>query len=302
MKKLIMTFCSILLISTMLLTFPHLALASDSAPIAENLELKTYCKVSTSGMLSAFDPDGGSVRFQITTQPVKGALSLSEDGAFTYTPQANKKGLDYFGYRAIDDEGKQSQEATVIIRIMRQKKEIRYADLQGNGLEYPAVVLSELGLFTGRQICGTYCFEPGETVTRGEFLSMCMKLIGKPRYLGVWKTGYQDDEKIPSWQKVYASTAAMHGIYQGFAENEGTRFDGDEILSYAQAAAYLERVLQLRNVSFLPGYERLDLRLTQACFREKETELSGEVGRSEQPLTRADVALMLSAAAAYLEN
>ena len=46
-------------------------------------------------------------------------ISLNEDGSFVYTPRENKKGRDYFGYKAIDPEGNVSQEATVIIRIQK---------------------------------------------------------------------------------------------------------------------------------------------------------------------------------------
>ena len=91
--------------------------AEGSAPAAENLELRTYRNVSVGGRLKAFDPDGDVVSYSITTDPVK----LEENGCFVYTPRENKRGRDYFGYKAVDSEGNLSQEATVIIRIEKQK-------------------------------------------------------------------------------------------------------------------------------------------------------------------------------------
>ena len=90
------------------------ALAAGSAPVAENLELRTFRNVSVSGQLSAFDPENDVVKFEISTQPVKGHIELATDGSFVYTPNQDKKGKDYFGYRATDSEGNVSQEATVI--------------------------------------------------------------------------------------------------------------------------------------------------------------------------------------------
>lgn len=91
--------------------------AAGSAPTAQNLELTTRRNAPAEGRLSAHDADGDVVSFQITTRPVKGTIELQENGRFVYMPRANKKGRDYFGYRAVDAEGNISQEATAIIRI-----------------------------------------------------------------------------------------------------------------------------------------------------------------------------------------
>ena len=52
------------------------AQAAGSAPVAENLELRTFKNVSVSGQLSAFDPENDVVEYQICTQPVKGYIQL----------------------------------------------------------------------------------------------------------------------------------------------------------------------------------------------------------------------------------
>ena len=85
------------------------------APVPENLQIETYRNTSVGGTLKAADPEGEAVTFSITTEPMKGTVELRDDGTFVYTPNENKKGKDYFGYKAADTEGNVSQEATVII-------------------------------------------------------------------------------------------------------------------------------------------------------------------------------------------
>lgn len=91
--------------------------ALGSAPEADSLELSTRRNTPVVGRLSARDPDGDIVCFEITTGPVKGDIELKDDGVIVYTPRRDKKGRDYFGYRAKDAAGNVSQEATAIIRI-----------------------------------------------------------------------------------------------------------------------------------------------------------------------------------------
>ena len=93
------------------------AQALGGAPTAENLELTTRRNMPVGGQLIARAGEGDRLTYAITTRPVKGELRLLENGRFVYTPRQNKKGRDYFGYRAIDSEGQVSQEATAIIRI-----------------------------------------------------------------------------------------------------------------------------------------------------------------------------------------
>ncbi len=171
------------------------AAAADGAPIAENLEIMTYRGISVGGQLKAFDPEGEEVHFRITTEPRKGTLTLEENGEFVYTPAEGKRGRDYFGYCASDPNGNVSQEATVVITIRKAGKGAGYADTAGLSCEYAACVLAEEGLFTGRCVCGQYLFEPEETVSCGEFLSLCMETAGiepvettidNPAQLGQW--------------------------------------------------------------------------------------------------------------------
>lgn len=227
---------------------------TNSAPVAENQEIETYRGVSVGGRLTASDPDGDKVTFQITTQPAKGDVELSEDGYFVYTPREGKRGRDYFGFRSTDSEGNVSQEATVIIRLCKQKTAVTYSDLSGSGYEYAAVSLAEKGIFTGEKIGDSYVFNPDETVTRGEFLSMCMEVGDEDVLKGVSSTGFLDDGDISNWLKPYVSTALLHGYIKGTAVDGGAKFCPDDDVLLRDACVMLNAVLNVTDVVSAAAY------------------------------------------------
>ncbi|MBQ9687306.1 MAG: cadherin-like domain-containing protein [Oscillospiraceae bacterium] len=117
MKQIARSVSAFILMAALYMGLTVPALAEGNAPVADNLELKTVRNTPLAGQLSAVDPDDDVVSYEITTQPVKGTITLDADGGFVYTPDANRKGRDYFGYKAIDAQGNVSQEATAIIHI-----------------------------------------------------------------------------------------------------------------------------------------------------------------------------------------
>ena len=192
--------------------------AADTAPVAENLELTTFRGTSIGGTLSANAPDGSPLTFRITTEPIKGTVTLTDSGTFVYTPADGKRGRDYFGFRAADSSGNESQEATVIISIKKQKPAVTYSDMAGRPEEYAAVMLAEQGLCVGRQVGGQYLFDPDSPMPRDEFLAMCTHLTGASMLQGVLSTGFGDDEQIPAWAKTYVATAVMNGDITGYSD------------------------------------------------------------------------------------
>ena len=287
---------SLMALSLILLTGAGLAApvyAEGMAPVAENLELRTYKNVSVSGMLSAYDPDGDIAGYEISTDPVKGYVELSQDGSFSYTPGEDKKGKDYFGYKAVDKEGNYSQEATVIISIQKQRKQVSYGDMEGLAGEYYAIALSENGIFTGEQICGEYCFYPDKAVTRGEFISMCMKVAGEPVVSGAISTGYGDDESIPVWMKPYAVTAAMCGIDGGRSRGEERVFDPASPISRREAAVILNKTLGLNDVSYLELDASMEPEAAQACANLSASGIIHEGVLIQDSLDRIEAAELL---------
>ena len=227
-------------------------MADNSAPVAENFEFETYRGVSFGGQLAAIDPDGDAVSFEITTQPKKGTIELSGDGSFVYSPAEGKRGRDYFGYKAVDANGDRSQEATVIIKLVKNKS-VSYVDMDGNASYCSAVKLAECGAFIGKQIGGEYYFEPQKTLSRGEFVAMCLNVTGTDVLRGVVSTGFVDDGSIPDWQRAYVASAVRDGVVKGKNGASGAVFDADAEISRAEAGVMLDRLLSLTNVSVEDG-------------------------------------------------
>ena len=297
----------LVLLLSLSLTSPTFAKEKEAgtAPIAENLEITTYRGVSVGGTLSATDPDGGIITFEITTNPTKGSIELSDDGSFVYTPKEGKKGKDYFGFRAIDEDGNTSQEATVLITIRKQSGCVSYSDMDGNGAENAAVYLAENDIFVGEYVGGSYVFSPDSTVTRGEFLAMCMKVAEINLLEGVSSTGFSDDSEIPAWQKPYVSTALMNGMVSGYTDNEGNNtFCANTPVSYYEAAVIVNNVLGLSNVSVstsedtvVPTWaEQADANVNSCSI------LNGVHLETLDSLSRAEAALMVCNAVQVLEN
>lgn len=256
MKKYLVT--GSLLLSFLLLTgfLAIFAQAEGGAPVAENLEIATYRGVAVGGRLSATDPEGGPLRYEITTRPGKGTLDLDDDGHFVYTPAEGKRGKDYFGYRAEDAEGNRSQEATVIIKIQKQRSKISYSDTAGQSSGYAAVRLAEAGVFTGEQVGGQYVFHPDTPVTRQEFLTMCMLLSGRPGAADVKSTGFADDAAIETWARPYVSSALHYGVISGYSGAGGALFEPERPVSVLEAAVMLDRAVELTDaVTTWFGYD-----------------------------------------------
>ncbi len=290
MRRVITSFCAVIMAVIMLGSIGYESLASGTAPLAENLELETYRNVSVGGMLSAFDADDDVTIFEITTYPVKGKIELNDDGSFIYTPAENKKGRDYFGYKAIDSEGNYSQEATVIIRIEKQKSDVVYSDMCGRAEEYSAVMLAENGVFVGEKIGREYCFFPERNVTRAEFLAMSTLVGNQPLMKAVMSTG----EEIPQWLEAYVCT---NGILGGEIAEEWF-----EAIEYNEAVAMLDDSIKLTEVSYIDIDGALNDEMAQACVNLNACGIINDSKPYNKNLTRAEASEMLCKALSLINK
>ncbi len=266
------------------------------APVAENQEIETYRGVSVGGKLSARDPEGGALRFEISTQPMKGTVQLAADGHFVYSPAEGKRGKDYFGFRATDEQGNLSQEGTVIITLLRQKGRVSYSDLEGEACAYSATVLAEKDIFVGEQLGADYVFHPEQPISRGEFLSMCMVLTDEDILSGAVSTGFLDDDAIELWLKPYVSTALMEGYISGTGAQGGASFQAADAIRLGDACSMLDAVLGVSNVSNFGS----DVG-SQAVANLSACGVLGEYESLESSLTRGEAAEMLAAALKLVE-
>lgn len=222
---------------------------------------RTFRSTSVGGCLQPEESAEGELFFTITEEPVKGDLELLEDGSFVYTPRDGKQGRDSFWYKTVDEKGQVSRDYMVSVRIDQQDSDLIYEDMRGRPEGYAAVLLGERELFVGEQVAGRYCFSPEKTVTRGEFLSICMSLSGKPVLSAVAHTGCLDDEAIPVWMKSYVSSASMQGIE---IRRDGC-FEGNDVISVKEAAELSIQTLGLSWPEELCSDENLD-RATMAMI------------------------------------
>lgn len=215
-----------------------------SAPVAENMELCTYRGTSVGGRLSASDAQGRALRYKLTTEPAKGSVRVEEDGHFVYTPAEGKRGRDYFGFRAVNVDGIESQEGTVIIRIEKQRSTVRYSDTEGLACAYAAQKLCDDRILCGECVAGHWLFEPEREITRGEYLAMCLKASGTECLCGVQRTGCTNDAELPAWVKPYISTALLNDCSAEVCA-ENTSYDSDAAIGKEEAAVLLHSAFRI---------------------------------------------------------
>ena len=87
------------------------------------------------------------------------------------------------------------------IKIVKPTDAATFADLAGDPLEYRAMALKDMGVYGGRQIAGQLCFAPDETVSRGEFLVMAMRVLGMEPDAAVLTSGFADEAATAAWMR-----------------------------------------------------------------------------------------------------
>lgn len=93
-------------------------IASNQAPVAQNLAISTPEDRSIQGSLQAIDANNNSLTYQLVSNGSLGTVALTNTatGAFTYTPRSNANGTDTFTFRASDGVAN-SNTATVTVTI-----------------------------------------------------------------------------------------------------------------------------------------------------------------------------------------
>lgn len=281
----------------------HLLREANGAPVAENLELTTYKDVAVSDRFSAVDPEGDLLTYRLVKKPARGSVTIGEDGQFVYTPYENKTGKDSFTYIAMDTVGNASDPATVKVKIEKPDTKVTYADLDGHPAHKAAIRLAEEGVFVGECMGGAYFFQPDAAVTRSEFVAMAMNAAGVESLEGVSRTGFADDESIPTWAKPYVSSALKCGLVQGTTDEEGrVVFRADDSITTAEAAVLLDRVLSVTDVDAqtfaadAPAWAAQSAANLSTCGV-----LPADAGLSET-LTRGEAAELLCAALDLMDS
>ncbi len=215
----------------------------DKSPVAEDFALETYKNLPNEGKLKVSDPEGQALTYTLTRQPKRGQVELKEDGTFIYTPKKNKVGVDSFVFTATDPAGNVSREATVTIRILKPTDATQYQDTIGTPYRFAAEWMKNTGLFIGERIGDAHCFRGDETMSRGEFLAMAVKLLNIPMEDTTTLTKYT--EEAPVWLRPYLAAALRAGLTAGLPLTESGAFGAEVPVTGAEAAVMLQNAMDL---------------------------------------------------------
>lgn len=271
----------------------------NTAPIAENIEISTYRNTIITGQLQAYDAENEQIYFELTNKPKQGKVTIYEDGSFSFDPCGTKKNKVIFSYIAIDASGNKSNAAEVVVYINKQTCSIIYSDVDAKD-EYFAVFLAENDIYTGQCIGSEYFFNPDRSVTKGEFLSMCLTATGHDFITDITRTGLSNDEELPPWVKNCVSTAALCGCFRC-----DEVFKYDEVVTYEEAAVIINDVFEVTDVisaSSITPYLRQNS--AQAINNLYFCGISDAdiVGRFDKNITMIDAAKMITKAVNIFNN
>ena len=276
------------------------------APTASNgimVSASTIKNIECSGTLLAQDPEGEELIFEITKQPKKGLVSLTniKTGDYVYTPYENKKGRDSFSYRVRDSHGNYSPECEVEIKIERKKSTFTFNDVDKTDL--CAVILAcESGIMEPTVNADkTLSFSPDKEITREEFIYLVMRTLVSSEAPIVEKTRFADDSEITPKYKGYLESAFSLGIVDGTREADGVHIRPKDSVTLAEGAVIINNIINKKtdtsltifeDFSEIPDWAREDIDALCASGVIKKD--AGKISPNA-PLTRAQVAQIIMA-------
>ncbi len=271
------------------------------------LDVDTHTNTPSFGKLSAHDPEGDALRFDIVSYPDHGIIMLTdaEKGEYVYLPVGGYAGKDSFCYVARDKYGNYSASATVSLKVTRPSIGIVYKDMALDPANNAALTLTEAGIMGGVQNGDSWLFDPNSELSRVDFTVMAMKAAGITE-LPTSAPGFTDDGDIPSSALPYISAAKQLGYIEG-TENENGQpcFAPNERITRGEAALIVSRMIEasklLSDNSHKPVFS--DAKDVPAWAEAPVSELNrlgmldDENGRIDATgkLSRADAAVMLAA-------
>ncbi|MBP3396092.1 MAG: S-layer homology domain-containing protein [Clostridia bacterium] len=206
--------------------------------------VSTHEGLTLRGTLTARDPEGDTLHFEIFTYPENGTLTLNAaTGAFTYTPMAGFSGKDSFSWRVQDAAGAYAPPTEVSVTV-RESTGYTFADMEGHAAHTHALRVSEEGLLGGERMGGKHYFHPHKALNRAAFVAILLEAAGI-QAPPADSTGYTDDAEIPAGMK----GAIKYAREQGWL-GEDTAFRPNEAITRAEAARIAAAALGLS----APGY------------------------------------------------
>ncbi len=210
-----------------------------------SLNNETYKDIMVRGVLSAHDPEGDALTYEIVSYPTHGLLVLEDKalGTYTYTPDRSYTGSDSFEYVVRDRYGNYSTSAKVTIEVSAQRTSTVYSDMVGDELYSHALAVTESGLMNGVQVGSYYYFEADREVSRAELVVTAMNAIGIKNVPDAANTGFADDADISPAMKGYISLAYQKGYISGIKQNGEIYFKPNETVRLSEAAVIISNMI-----------------------------------------------------------
>lgn len=274
-----------------------------------SLNVSTHKGLSAYGTLSAYDPDGDSLIYEVVSYPQNGSLRLTDRamGTYVYTPSSGYVGSDSFSYVARDKYGNYSAAATVNLKVTVSGTSVTYADMENSQAYNAALTLTESGVMSGTQVGNLYYFYPEKSVTRAEFLIMAMNAVGITEVPACDATVFADDADIPESMKSYVATAYEMKYISGSLSDGKLCFLPNEEITRAQAAVILSNIVGLCDVAVTPTFadhSEIPVWASDAIYSLNAAGIMGSMDGYISPvskITRAQTAQMLAAAMEYVD-
>lgn len=103
----------------------------NQPPAAQTQNFTTLQNTALSGQITATDPDGDALTYQLSSLPANGTAVVNPDGTFTYTPAAGFVGTDSFTILISDGKGGTAV-GTAIVRVEDQAPVAQDLELSTN--------------------------------------------------------------------------------------------------------------------------------------------------------------------------
>lgn len=235
---------------------------SPSVKVASFISLnnRTYRGVKVNGVLSAYDPEGDELIYEIVQYPSHGMLVLNDRtlGTYTYTPNESYTGSDSFSYVVRDRYGNYSSSARVTIEVNAQRTSTVYSDMLDHELYSHAIAVTESGLMNGTQVGDYFYFEADREVSRAELVVTAMNAIGIKNVPDVENTGFADDADINPAMKGYIYLAYSKGYISGIKSNGDILFKPNETVNLSEAAVIVSNMIGYAKPDVTPAFADAD--------------------------------------------
>lgn len=225
-----------------------------------SLNTKTYKNVEVVGVMSAYDPEGDELKYEIVSYPEHGRVEIENRalGTYTYIPSSSFTGEDRFKYVVCDKYGNYSASAEISVSVSAQNSAVVYSDMINDTMYSHAISMTENGLMNGVQVGNCYYFEADREVSRVDFLVTAMNAIGIRNVPTVDETGFCDDDDISPEMKGYVDLAYSKGYISGTKSSGNIYFYPNEKIKLSEAAVIISNMIGYAKSEITPVFADAD--------------------------------------------